>query len=204
MSMAACSSKSTTIITNSTGGYRTITEKDKLCSFSFEFSDFYEIVKPSVVTSHTSYNFVYMQLLAPKKDTSMILPNFETQSSNNSNVVTYVPATIEILTTIGWGSSSAHVDELLKDVSKWPGFNLLERSPVTVAGFSGEKIIYISNTLLPFPSSSGEEQPLQTTKAIYFNVGNDVWIIEAQYESDMEERVSAEFDHILQTFKILN
>ena len=202
--MAACSSKSTTIITNSTGGYRTITEKDKLCSFSFEFSDFYEIVKPSVVTSHTSYNFVYMQLLAPKKTTSMLLPNFETKSSGSASEITYVPASINVSLTIGWGSASANVDELLKDVSKWPGFDLLERSPVTVAGFAGEKIIYVSNTLLPFPSSSVEEQPLQITRAVYFNVGNDVWIIEAQYESDMAERVSADFDHILQTFKILN
>jgi hypothetical protein len=200
----ACNNKPTAVITDSINGYRTITEKDRLCSFSFEFSDFYEVTKPSMVTKRTMYKFVDMYLLAPKKTTSMLLPGFETNSGASTNVITYTPASIEISKTIDWGAASIHVDELLRDVSTWPRFILLERNPVIVDGFPGEQIVYVNDTLLPFPSGSGEGRPLQIIRAIYFNVGNDVWTIEAESEMSMADQVKADFEHIIQTLKILD
>jgi hypothetical protein len=80
---------------------------------------------------------------------------------------------------------------------------LIERSLVNVAGFSGEQVIYTNDTLLPFPSGSGEDRPIKVYRAVYFKDGTSLWSIESESEAGMSDRVKADFEHILQTFKIL-
>jgi hypothetical protein len=91
MLLIACGSEKHTVITESVNGYRTITEKDELCSFSFEFSDFYEVDGPRVVNKDTVHPFTCLSLLAPEKTTQMILPDIE-KSGIATREVTYVPA----------------------------------------------------------------------------------------------------------------
>ncbi|MBN1368271.1 MAG: hypothetical protein JW967_10145 [Dehalococcoidales bacterium] len=200
LSLMGCNSRQKTVISDPVNGYRTITESNKFCSFTFEFSDFYKIYKPSIVTKNTMYNFVSMSLTAPGKTTSMILPDFN-NSGTIDNGITYTPAYIDIHVSIDWGSASERLDGVIEDVSKWPSFELLERVPVTVSGFTGEQVVYV-DTLLPFPTASGE-QPLEITRAVYFNVGNDVWKIEACSEMAMAEQVKSDYEHVLQTFRLL-
>lgn len=148
-------------------------------------------------------SFSYVDLLAPRKTIPMVLPDFD-KSGVATREVGYVPASIGITVYLypAPEPASTYIDEVIEGGKKWPSFELLERSLVSVAGFSAEQVVYI-DTLLPFPSGSGEDQPLQITRAVYFNDGNSLWIIESKSEVGMADQVKADYEHILQTFKIL-
>jgi hypothetical protein len=117
--------------------------------------------------------------------------------------VTYVPAFIEVSVTIGYGegTASARTDEEIEAGKKWPSFKFLERTKVNVAGFSAEQVVYTLDMLFHVSSDSGEERPTKVYRYVYFKDGTSLWCIES--ESELADRVKADFEHILQTFKIL-
>jgi hypothetical protein len=86
--------------------------------------------------------------------------------------------------------------------SKWKNFELFERHPVTVSGVEGELIYYQVDWFLPVPK--GEGPGLQYVRAVYFDYGGLTWWIQAKCEKEMIDQVKTDFEHILQTFKILS
>jgi len=78
----------------------------------------------------------------------------------------------------------------------------LERYPVSVSGVEGELIAYVVDWFLPVP---GDDGPLlKYVRAVYFDHNGLVWWIEAECELEMVDQVKADFEHILETFQILD
>ena len=95
--------------------------------------------------------------------------------------------------------------ELAKDSRD---FKLLDRSLVKVSGIPGEQIVYFYNT----PPSSYEESigigwKPAITRDVYLAYGKSVWSLSISYQLTTEmadKKYEADFEHILETFQILD
>ena len=95
------------------------------------------------------------------------------------------------------------------------GFNVvqtLERSSVTIGdGITGEQLVYSfdeGSSRMPMLDAPQKGRPkygplIQTGRSVYFNYGEFAWFIDMYSYTD-EEQTKADFEHVLQTFKILN
>ena len=53
------------------------------------------------------------------------------------------------------------------------------------------------------PTALGEEIPLKHIQLMFFDSNGLIWELTAKHEADMAEQAKADFDHVIQTFKIL-
>lgn len=110
------------------------------------------------------------------------------------------------------------LDQLVnKSIEDWetPGtypdpvnFILIERSPVTVGGIEGERVKYSDNSLLTTSDIARGLSPVTViTCRVYIVRGKYLWsLIWAFQQTDPETDASfeADFDHIIDTFKLLD
>ncbi len=98
-------------------------------------------------------------------------------------------------------SSVDYIERLLEGEAEWENFQLLERSPITVSGVEGELIVYLVDKLMPIPVEDGKN--LEYVRAVYFDYNDLTWEIIAKCNEDIQGEVTTHFNHIIETFKIL-
>jgi hypothetical protein len=85
-------------------------------------------------------------------------------------------------------------------------FRILERSPVSIIGEQGEKVVYSylwEPPLRPEGSMGDEPKPTETRMVLFVHK-NILWKLEIESSPSNAETTKADFEHIKQTFKILN
>ncbi|OGO22446.1 MAG: hypothetical protein A2144_04355 [Chloroflexi bacterium RBG_16_50_9] len=88
------------------------------------------------------------------------------------------------------------------------GFNLVERSPLSIENVLGEKIIY--NYINPWDSEIIEDEIVKMgpisgiAYEAYFENDGFLWTILFHATAQISAQAKADFEHILQTFKFLN
>jgi hypothetical protein len=98
-------------------------------------------------------------------------------------------------------SATDKIENVLAGKAKWANFKLLSRTPFTVSGIQGELIEYLVDRLMPIPVEDGKN--LDYFCAVYFDYNGLTWEIEAQCIQEIREQVKADFDFIIQSFKII-
>lgn len=190
--------------TQSSDGFKTLTVTNELCSFALQYSGNYKRAGPYGDLKDNS-PYMYVKLLAPEKTMQILVP--ADKDSLKTTTTMYTPATFEIFVyapraTMDIQNSTERLNMTLEGQKRWENFKLLERLPVTVYGIEGELIAYVVDWFLPV--SKGEGPLLQYHKAVYFDYNGLIWTIEATSEMEMVDQVNADFDHIVQTFKIID
>jgi hypothetical protein len=104
-------------------------------------------------------------------------------------------------------NASALLDKDLREYES--GFNylefrLLERSQISVSGVQGEQIIF-SHMWKPegFLGQKGEPYPWKG-REVYFYYNGVIWKFDVDSPLSNWEQANSDFEHILQTFKILD
>jgi len=191
---------------SSRDGYRTLVEKNKLCSFSFEYSDYYTRAGPYYELDFR-VPFMYVTLLAPKASVNLIVPSGS--DTVKTAATDYVPASITIDVSKAVDSvntarnAKERLESILEDESKWENYQLIARYPMIVAGIQGEFVEYLVDWFAPIPAKEGLK--LEHRCAVYFDHNGLIFSIEAMSRGDYDyTKVKTDFEHILQTFKILN
>jgi hypothetical protein len=176
------------------GEYLILTEKNQLCSFSFEYNDRYTRVGPRYVFDF-SPQFMYVTLLSSKALTNVIIPVGKDKIT--TAVAEYVPASIEIRVSglsesiYAAKNSKEKLEAALEDWSKWKDYQLMERYPMNVSGKEEEFIEYFAAN--------------EHKCAVYIDHNGRIWSVELSSKGNYDySNVKADFDHILQTFKILD
>jgi hypothetical protein len=183
-------------------GYHTLTVNNKLVSYSFEYSTYYKRYGPSVDSKYVS-PYVYLDLTAPRRQMKISIP-----LSNGQEVKTvkssYVPASIEINIYVAnkYSSLSAH-DALavwISDISQGEYAASLTHSSITISGIEGDIITYKYDWGMLL---STDMPKLKYFRVAVFDYGGYIWDFTAWSEEEMVEQVKADFEHILETFEIL-
>lgn len=186
-------------------GFRILTVTRDHYSFSFEYSTFYRREGPNYIKDGRTIPSIYIDLAAPRKTMPLLYP--ANKDELETVTVTYTPAVIKISIYAPRDSPNVsqnaqeRLENDISDNSKRENFELLERYPVTVSGVEGEIIAFVIDWFLPF----GEEWPdLQYHRRVYFDFDGLIWTITAMSEMEMVNQVKADFEHILETFQILD
>lgn len=98
-----------------------------------------------------------------------------------------------------------HLEETESAMKYINDFKLLKRSPAVVAGIPGEQIIYSHLAYLNFDDADPSKAFLTTLvkREIFFDYNGLIWNIRISSGLEKSDEVGADFEHILQTFKLL-
>jgi len=185
-------------------GYESIIVENELCSYSLMYPTTYE--KEFMDNLEFKIPYVYLLLKGPLgiEEAEVFDPDIgEIQTVSGKRMMSYI--SIKILNyKIYYGESYSAADRIeavLKGQAEWANFKLLNRSPLTVYGVQGELVEYLVDRLMPIPVEDGEN--LDYHCAVYFDYNELTWVIEAKCIQEIREQVKADFDYIVQSFKII-
>jgi hypothetical protein len=184
--------------------YKQITIKNQLGSYSLEYPSHYE----KNIWDNLEFKVPYTHLIfeGPVKNETAEVFNPETgrietvTGERGTSVISVYISNFKIYYGESY-SATDDIEEVLKDNAKWENFQLLERSQITVSGVEGELIVYLVDKLMPIPVEDGEN--LWYIRAAYFDNDDLTWEIVAKCNQNIQEEVTAYFNHIIETFEIL-
>jgi hypothetical protein len=186
-------------------GYKRITVTNELGSYSFEYPSCYGMDIQDNLDFDIPYT--HLVLLGPMKHEKTEV--FDPDTGEVTTVVGERMASVFYVDIsnykIYYGesySATNRLERVLEGEAKWANYQLLERAPLTVSGIEGEMVAYLVDKLMPIPVEDGEN--LEYVCAVYFDYNNFTWKIEAKCNQDMMDEVRADFDHIVETFTILD
>jgi hypothetical protein len=181
------------------------TIENKLCHYSLEYPACYD----KDIRDNFDFKVPYTALTLVAPTISEVIEVPDPVSGEIKTVVGHQsPAAIYIVVSDSkkyWGESYSATDELeelLEDESKWENYQLLERAPLTVSGIEGEMVAYLVDKLMPIPREDG--QRLEYHRAVYFEYNGLIWVIEAKCNQEIMDQVMADFEHVVETFTILD
>jgi len=193
-----------TLIACSHEWYSRIEIENELGSYSFEYPKNYR----QEIRDNLEYNppYAYLILVGPtmvEKAEVMDPGTGRIKTVTGKRVASSITVTISKYKNYFGETYSAvdRIESLLEDEAKWEHFKLIERSPLTISGSQGELVVYLVDKLMPIPREDGKN--LEYVRAVFFDYNKLTWEIEAKCNEDIQERVKADFDHIIDTFKIL-
>ena len=197
------------IIEDSGEGYKTVTVTTERFSFSFEYSNFYELTRPEKSDLNWEVPSVYTDLRVPEAKVDVVLPSGKDDVRTAS--ATFTPASIGI----GIFDSSRNGERAsynathfmnfqLEREASWDNFKLLERSPVTISGIDGEYAAWEVDWVGLFPKTDGDP-PLEYRWYAVFDYKGQIWRIDGISSGpEYRDRIDSDFHHVLETFKILD
>jgi hypothetical protein len=167
-------------------GYTEMTIKRGIARFSFEYPSHYKIGKVEIRNDYDYINvIVYGQ--SPGEE------------AHNPFISIFVDTTGESMQNI-----QDAIDVSLSTVSTFPYFHFLERSPVKVTADSipGERVTY---SWADYPSIAPDTKPIHYKSSItFFEHGSRIWSVLITSNICTAEADEPVYNHILQTFKILD
>jgi hypothetical protein len=189
----------------SDSGFKSVTIENELCHYSLEYPAQYD----KEIWDNFDFKVPYTELALIAPTISEVIEVPDPSSGEITTVTGYTsPAFIHVIVSDSkeyWGESYSATDRLegvLEDEAKWENYELLERAPLTVAGIEGEMVTYLVDKLMPVPREDG--QRLEYHRAVYFEYDGLIWVIEAGCNQEIMEEVRADFEHIVETFTILD
>jgi hypothetical protein len=82
--------------------------------------------------------------------------------------------------------------------------DILERTTININGISGELVVYSSKVGLIPEAPLESSEIVRINRTVCFDYGGLIWIIIIESDEDKADQAKADFEHILQTFKILD
>ena len=191
LALAACSRS------ESPSEYKTLTVKNHIANFSLEYRAYYNDLDGPHIVDSTTDRFTAVDILAPKTYETMGNPE---PGGGGIVDMTYVPAHINIrasdVTKNPERPAAVRINDSISGWGKWPHFQLLERSNVTVSGVQAELIAYQVDGFFVGPD-------LEYCTKLSFDYNGLQWDIESEAGINMSAMIRADFDHVVETFKIL-
>ena len=164
-------------------GHRLYTQRKGVARFSFEYSDKY--VKDRDDTSGSV--------------TSVLFTRTYREADSASSFTFFIAG-------VGVYAKSAHVyleQELADAQNNAPDFKLLYISGLDVAGVTGTQLVYTYRRLPP-PDWGGSRESWAVVKKVFFETDGVIWEIYLDAFADTAVADMADFDHVLETLRILH
>ena len=154
--------------------------------YSFEYPSTYR--KESDDSASQYFTSVFLWLPGRKGATFLANPSIA--------VMITFPSAIEI-------NAKASLESDLDNGMNLQEFQLLERSEIIVSGIQAEQIVF--SWLMTSEASSFEPQIyyIWSGRKVYFNYEGEIWILTLKSTANAIVQANADFNHFLQTFRIL-
>ena len=190
---------------SSDSDFKSVTVENELCHYSLEYPSDYD----KEIWDNFDFDVPYTELILNAPTIREVTEVFAPSSGEITTVVGHTsPGVIYVFVSDSkqywgeWYSATDELEERLEDAAKWENYELLERAPLTVDGIEGEMVAYLMDKLMPIPREDG--QRLEYHLAVFFEYDGLIWEIEAECHQEIMDEVKADFDHIIETFTILD
>ena len=173
-------------VNSADNNYKIFTQKEGIGQFSFEYSTKYKVLKVETASTYTD----------------ITLNNPE---ANEDWDISYISVFCSVLEEGESGYQNA-IEEFIKLCSIFRDFNILERFPIMMAGEPGEEVVlsYLwESPDSPEGLSKVNSEPT-VHRIIMFTHKNNLWWLQIDSPESYADSAKADFEHIKQTFKILN
>jgi hypothetical protein len=94
-----------------------------------------------------------------------------------------------------------YIEGTISNLSSWKNFKVLENTQAMVSGINVLYLSYFIDPLMPIPKEDGEN--LSYRCEIYFEHNGFIWCIDGGCDQDIMMQFQADFDHVVNSFKIL-
>ena len=183
---------------NCSNGYKLLTEDEGIAHFSFEYpADLNEV---EFIRSSTD-DFICVSLIR-----EVVKDGWWDKSLS---FITQKPPVIGYEEAYDAGSFIEAYITRLKD--SFEVVQVLERSSVNISGISGEQVIYTYDDFsrrMPLLDAPLEGEPagpslIWIDRAIFFDYNGLVWFIRMKSTEETSEQTKLDFEHLTETFRIL-
>jgi hypothetical protein len=166
-------------------GYKTFTLKKGIGHFSFEYSARYKVEKTEV---RTDLGYIDVTFTGP----------FKKEVGDHTFMGVFVQD------TAGSPNAEASLEKSLLRVARLPDYKLLDQSELSVAGVTGQQIVYFYDRGFRGLPGDPVQEPLPTImRKVYFDHGGLIWSLALRSNQATAEGDWADFEHVLETFRIL-
>jgi hypothetical protein len=184
--------------------YKNLTVDNELCSYSLGYPSYYEIEIWNNFDIDIPSAYLFIKGPIEMQEADVFDPDTgeitTVSGRRGTSFITIHVANYKIYFGESY-SAADKIESVLEDQAKWANFELLERTPLTVSGVQGEVIVYLVDRLMPIPVEDGKN--LDYFRSVYFDYNGLTWVIEAQCTQEIMEQVIVDFEHIVETFTIL-
>ena len=91
-----------------------------------------------------------------------------------------------------------------RNASSWADYKLLDKCELTVDGVQAYRIDYEHRNIVPAIAGVSNEPFIAVYRKVRFDANGFVWMIQMRSDSSTAEADLADFEHILETFQILD
>ena len=171
-------------------GYKTFTLEEGIGHFTFEYPARYEV---ELVEERSDLGYTSVTLSGPG-------PNLKKGGMDYTFFDVFVDETNDYSPDAG-----VALQHTLALVSEWPDYQFLEQSTVSVAGVEGQQVVYFYDRGVREYPEDPEPEPLPTImRDVYFDHSGLIWLLAIRSNQAVAEDANVIFEHILETFKILD
>jgi hypothetical protein len=176
-------------------GYRTFTF-NKVAHFSFEYPAHYEKYSAHATVENRTISIWFHDKVPPKGSTYGYIKIIVEGVG-----ITYPDAEAALEDNLSGFAEPDYYDEDAEEEPK----RLLERSTITVAGIQAELIVYSYGYDYVRDSTSDSWVILiRIAREVYFDYDGLIWNLVIKSDEDRADVAEADFEHLLETFQILD
>jgi hypothetical protein len=167
---------------SSSTGYKTFSLEKGIGHFSFEYPARYKV---EITEVRTDLQYTHVTFSSP----------FSKELRDSTFITVFVAPPDDASP-----NSEALLEKSLASAEVLDDFRFVERFSLTVAGVQGQEVVYSYGRLV---SNYENVRIPEFMREVYFDRGGLIWSVSMRSNQSMAEADEADFEHVLQTFKIL-
>ena len=169
--------------------YKTYTLTEGTVHFSLEYRAYYKIkeVHPGDDTGYATKDLMYFTLISPKIKESGDYTYIDVIASEPDNLTPDAKSAIERAERLA---------------ATWKDYELINKEEITIDGVKAYRIDYQNQNIVPAIAGVGGPR-ISVYREVRFDANGFLWMIQMMSDSTTAEADKPDFEHIIQTFNIL-
>lgn len=170
--------------------YKTFVLNEGTVHFSFEYRTYYKIdeVKPGGNTGVSTKDLMYVTLISPRIA--------GTKDYTRIDIIVDKPDWLV-------PDAKSGIERAERNYSSWKYYKLLDKFDISIDGLHAYRLDNEMINIVPAIAGTGKPA-IEVDRTVEFDAKGFVWFIQMTSDSSTAEADKADFEHILQTFKILD
>ena len=169
--------------------YKTYTLTEGTVHFSLEYRAYYKIKEghPGDDTGYATKDLMYFTLISPKIK--------ETRDYTYIKVIVDKPDSFA-------SDAKEEAERAERMAAKWNDYELINKEEITIDGVKAYRLDYQNQNIVPAIAGVGGPR-IAVYREVHFDANGFIWMIQMMSDSTTAEADKPDFEHIIQTFNIL-
>jgi hypothetical protein len=163
--------------------FKTFTMKDGLGNFTFEYTSLYQVKE-----SYTQKDISAVTLIGP----------YIQEVKNYTTIKVLISPPSELIP-----GAESRIKRAERNASSFPDYMLIGKTELVIDNIQAYRIDYMERNLQPIDRGLSKP-PIEVFREVYFDTKGLRWMLQMRSDSSTADADKPDFEHVLQSFKILN